>query len=281
MSPSTDIQFTDTLSWTLGSHLIKAGGLVIRDRVDQNGRPYYTGNLSFNASGNPDSTGNAFADALLGNFKSYTKASADPVGFFRFTQPEGFVQDSWKVNSKLSIEAGVRFQYMEPMYTEANNMANFVPSLYNPAQAVQVTLAGAVVPGSGNLYNGLVTAGNDVPKSQQSRVPGSTTSPLFQQIPSGAPRGLSDSKFLFAPRFGFAYNPIQTTVIRGGFGIFYDRPERNVTFSQVNLPPFLQISEYDNGNLANPAGGSAGTSPIGSISAIDPNLKLDFIHQAA
>lgn len=279
MSPSTDIQFTDTLSWTLGSHLIKAGGLVIRDRVDQNGRPYYTGNLSFNASGNPNSTGNAFADALLGNFKSYTEASADPVGFFRFTQPEGFVQDSWKVNSKLSIEACVRFQYMEPMFTEANNMANFVPSLYNPAQAVQVTLAGAVVPGSGNLYNGLITAGNGVPKSQQGRVPGSTTSPLFQQIPSGAPRGLSDSKFLFAPRFGFAYNPIQTTVIRGGFGIFYDRPEGNVTFSQVNLPPFLQISEYDNGNLANPAGGSAGTSPIGSISTIDPNLKYTTTYQ--
>jgi hypothetical protein len=69
MSPSTDIQFTDILSWTLGSHLIKGGGLVIRDRVGQNGRPYYTGNLSFNASGNPNSTGNAFADALLGNFK--------------------------------------------------------------------------------------------------------------------------------------------------------------------------------------------------------------------
>jgi hypothetical protein len=279
MSPSTDIQFTDTVSWTVGSHLVKAGGLVIRDRVDQNGRPYYTGNLSFNASGNPNSTGNAFADALLGNFKSYTEASADPVGFFRFTQPEMFVQDSWKVNSKLSIEAGMRFQYMEPMYTQANNMANFVPALYNAAQAVQVTLKGTVVAGSGNPYDGLITAGNGVPKSQQGRVPGSTTSPLFQQIPTGAPRGLYDSKGLFAPRFGFAYNPVQNTVIRGGFGMFYDRPEGNVTFSQVNLPPFLQISEYDNGNLASPSGGAPGTSPIGSISAIDPNLKYTTTYQ--
>lgn len=279
MSPSTDIQFTDTVSWTVGSHLVKAGGLVIRDRVDQNGRPYYTGNLSFNASGNPNSTGNAFADALLGNFKSYTEASADPVGFFRFTQPEAFVQDSWKVNSKLSIEAGVRFQYMEPMYTQANNMANFVPALYNAAQAVQVTLKGTVVAGSGNPYDGLITAGNGVPKSQQGRVPGSTTNPLFQQIPTGAPRGLYDSKGLFAPRFGFAYNPVQSTVIRGGFGMFYDRPEGNVTFSQVNLPPFLQISEYDNGNLSNPSGGAPGTSPIGSISAIDPNLKYTTTYQ--
>ena len=279
MSPSTDIQFTDTVSWTIGTHLIKAGGLIIRDRVDQNGRPYYTGNLVFNPSGVPNTTGNAFADALLGNFKSYTEASADPVGFFRFSQPEAFVQDSWKINSKLSIEIGVRYQYMEPMYTQANNMANFVPSLYNPAQAVQVRLNGTVVPGSGNPYIGLITAGNGVPKSELGRVPGSTTSPLFQQIPTGAPRGLYDSKSLFAPRFGFAYNPIQNTVIRGGFGMFYDRPEGNVTFSQLNLPPFLQLSEYDNGNLSNPAGGSPGTSPIGGISSINPNLKYTATYQ--
>ena len=158
-------------------------------------------------------------------------------------------------------------------------MANFVPALYNPAQAVQVTLKGTVVPNSGNLYNGLITAGSGVPKSQQGRVPGSTTNPLFQQIPAGAPRGLYDSKPLFAPRFGFAYNPATNTVIRGGFGMFFDRPEGNVTFSQLNLPPFLQISEYDNGNLANIAGGSPGASPIGSISAIDPNLKYTTVYQ--
>jgi hypothetical protein len=279
MSPSTDIQVTDTVSWTIGSHLIKGGALVIRDRVDQNGRPYYTGNLTFNSSGNPNTTGNALADALLGNFKSYTEASADPVGFFRFTQPEAFIQDSWKVSAKFSVEMGVRFQYMEPMYTQANNMANFVPALYNAAQAVQVTLKGTVVPNSGNPYDGLITAGNGVPKSQQGRVPGSTTNPLFQQILTGAPRGLYDSKGLFAPRFGFAYNPYQNTVIRGGFGIYYDRPEGNVTFSQVNLPPFLQISEYDNGNLSNVSGGAPGTSPIGSISAIDPNLKYTTVYQ--
>ncbi|HEX4810996.1 MAG TPA: carboxypeptidase-like regulatory domain-containing protein [Bryobacteraceae bacterium] len=279
LSPTTDIQFTDTVSLTLGNHLIKAGGLVIRDRVDQNGRPYYTGNLVFQTSGNPNTTGNAFADALLGNFKSYTEASADPVGFFRFTQPEAFVQDSWKVNSKLSLELGLRIQYMEPMYTEANNMANFVPGLYNPAQAVQVTTKGVVVAGSGNPYDGLITAGTGVPKSQQGRVPGSTTNPLFQQIPTGAPRGLYDSKTLFAPRFGFAYNPASKTVIRGGIGVFYDRPEGNVTFSQLNLPPFLQISEYDNGNLSNPAGGAPGTSPIGSISSINPTLQYTTTYQ--
>jgi len=277
MSPTTDIQFSDTLSVTRGNHLIKAGIVIIRDRVDQNGRPPYPGNISFNTSGNPNTTGNALADALLGNFRTYTEASADPVGFFRFTQPEAFIQDSWKVTSKLSLELGVRYQYMEPMYTMANNMGNFDASLYNPAQAVRV-VSGNVVPGSGNPYNGLIRAGNGVPASQQGRVPGST-GPLFQQIPAGAPRGFYNSSNLFAPRFGFAYAADSKTVVRGGFGIFYDRPEGNVTFSQVNVPPFLQVSEYDNGNLTNPAGGAPGTAPLGSISAINPNLKYTAAYQ--
>ncbi|HEX4168944.1 MAG TPA: Plug domain-containing protein, partial [Bryobacteraceae bacterium] len=278
LSPTTDIQFSDTLSVTRGNHLLKAGAVVIRDRVDQNGRPFYTGNITFNASGNPNTTGNALADALLGNFKSYTEASADPVGFFRFTQPEAFIQDSWKVSSKLSLEIGLRYQYMEPMYTMANNMGNFVPSLYSPAQAVTVTSKGTVVPGSGNPYNGLIRSGSGVPANEQGRVPGSTT-PLFQQIPAGAPRGLYGSANLFAPRFGFAYAANSKTVIRGGFGIFYDRPEGNLTFSQLNLPPFLQISEYDNGNLSNPAGGAPGTAPLGAISAINPNLSYTYTDQ--
>jgi hypothetical protein len=277
MSPTTDIQFADTISVNLGSHVVKAGVMVARDRVDQNGRPGYTGNLSFTPNGN--TTGNAFADALLGNFRSYTEASADPVGFFRFTQPEAFIQDSWRVSPKLSFEIGVRYQYMQPMYTQANNMANFVPGLYNPAQAVTVTSGGLIVPGSGNPYNGLITEGNGVPADQQGRVPGSTTNPLFKQIPTGAPRGLYDTASLFAPRFGFAYSPDQKTVFRGGFGIFYDRPEGNLTFSQVNLPPFLQTVEYDNGNLSNITGGSLGSAPIGGISAINPNLKYTTTYQ--
>jgi len=274
MSPSTDIQLSDTISFTTGNHLLRAGAVYIRDRVDQNGRPYYTGNVAFNAANNPLTTGNALADALLGNFRNYSEASADPVGFFRFSQPEAFVQDTWKVSSKLSLEIGVRWQYIEPMYTVANNMANFDQNRYNPAQAVQISrnAAGTIVPGSGNPYNGLVRAGTGVPTDQQGRVPGST-SPFFQSFPAGAPRGFYESASLFAPRFGFAYSPDSKTAVRGGYGIFYNRPEGNLIFSQVNVPPILQTTQYDNGNLSNITGGSAASGALGSISAINPNLK--------
>jgi hypothetical protein len=278
MSPSTDLGVSDTLTVLLGSHTLKAGVTVVRDRVDQNGRPAYTGNITFNTSGNPNTTGNALADALIGNFRTYTEASADPVGFFRFTQPMAFVQDSWKVSRKLSVELGLRYEYVQPMYTQGNNMANFVPALFNRAQAVTMTTSGTIVPGTGNPYNGLVRVGT-VPSDQQGRVPGSTST-FFQSIPVGGQRGLYQSANTFGPRAGFAYGFDDKTVIRGGFGMFYNRPEGNLTFSQVNLPPILAITEFDNGNLSNPAGGvAANTLPVGSISAIDPNLKAAYVEQ--
>jgi len=278
MSPSTDIGVSDTLTLLLGSHTLKAGVTVVRDRVDQNGRPAYTGNISFNTSGNPNTTGNALADALLGNFRSYTEASADPVGFFRFTQPMAFVQDSWRATRKLSFELGLRYEYVQPMYTAGNNMANFVPGLYDRSKAVTMTTSGTLIPGSGNPYNGLIRVG-EVPSEQQGRVPGSTA-PFFQSIPAGTARGGYSSANTFGPRFGLAYSFDEKTVIRGGFGMFYNRPEGNVTFSQVNLPPILALTEFDNGNLSNPAGGvPANTLPVGSITAIDPALKATYVEQ--
>ncbi|GGG65314.1 TonB-dependent receptor [Edaphobacter dinghuensis] len=278
-SPTTDIQVSDTVSIVKGNHLIKFGAMVARDRVDQNGRPYYTGNINFNATSNPNTTGNAFADALLGNFASYQEASADPTGHFRFTQPEAFAQDTWKATRQLSLEYGIRWQGILPLYTQGNNMANFVPSVYDPTKAITVNTNGTVVPGSGNPYNGLVRAGDGVPADQLKRVPNINTA-AFPLIPAGAPRGLYTIHGAFGPRLGFAYAANDKTVVRGGFGIFYYRPEGNITFSQVNIQPFLSISEFDNGNLGTLGTGAANnTSLQGGINAIDPGFKNPYIEQ--
>ncbi|NYF80279.1 TonB-dependent receptor [Granulicella arctica] len=278
-SPTTDIQAADTVTIIKGNHLIKVGAMVARDRIDQNGRPYYTGQINFNATGNPNTTGNALADAMLGYFSSYQEASADPTGHFRFTQPEAFAQDTWKANRKLSLEYGVRFQDILPLYTQGNNMANFVPSVYNPATAITVNTNGTVVPGSGNPYDGLVRAGDGVPADQLKRVPNINTA-AFPLIPTGAPRGLYTIHGAFGPRLGFAYSASDKTVIRGGFGVFYYRPEGNITFSQVNIQPFLSISEFDNGNLSTLGTGTANNKSLqGSINAIDSNMKNPYIDQ--
>lgn len=278
LSPTTDIAFSDNLTIIKGSHSLKTGATIIRNRKDQNGRSRYTGDVNFNSSGNPNSTGNAFADALLGNFRTYSEFADDPIGFFRFTQFEAFVSDSWKVSRNLSLEVGLRYQYGLPIYTQANNIVNFDPSLYDPAQAVTVNRNGTIVAGSGNRFNGLVRAGDGIPADQLARVPGADN-PDVLAVPVGAPRGLYEPQHLFAPRVGFAWTPSDDsrTAIRGGFGIFYDRPEGNLIFSSVNIPPLLTSAQFENGNIATISGGRASAlAPFSEISTIDPNLKTPY-----
>ena len=87
LSPTTDIAAQNTLTWVRNAHTLRSGFVVNRNRKDQNGRPNYTGSVNFNPSGNPNSTGWAFADALLGNFRTYSEGADDPIGFFRFSTP--------------------------------------------------------------------------------------------------------------------------------------------------------------------------------------------------
>jgi Carboxypeptidase regulatory-like domain len=278
-SPTTDIEVGDSISFIKGNHLIKAGVIVIRDRVDQNGRPYYTGNINFSGSNAALTTGNSIADALLGNFASYSEASSDPTGHFRFTQPEAFAQDSWRMLRNLSIEYGIRFQYIQSMYTQGNNMGNFDPAVYAAGTPVQVNTNGTLVPNSGNPFNGLVRAGSGVPANQAGRVPNINTA-LFPLIPAGAPRGLYNMNGAVGPRFGFAYAANEKTSIRGGYGVFFFRPEGNLTFSQVNVAPFLSNTEFDNGNLGTLGTGTPNTSALqGTITAINPHLVNPYIQQ--
>jgi hypothetical protein len=276
LSPTVDIAPADDITWQKGAHTFKAGVLVVRNRKDQNGRSRYNGQVSFD-SATPNTTGTALADALLGNFRSYTEASDDPIGHFRFTDVEAYVYDSWKATRRFSLEFGLRYQHAGPTYTQANNMVSFDPSLFDPAQAVTLNASGNAIDTSkgGNRLNGLVRAGNGVPADQLVRVPNGN-SPQVLAVPAGAPRGFYDVEHLFAPRFGFSYSPFKDdrTAIRGGIGLFYDKPEGNIIFSQLNLPPFIQSSTFQNGNLSNPSGGAAGAASLLGVSAIDPHLKV-------
>jgi len=264
LSPTTDITPADNLTWSHGAHTVKTGVLVIRNRKDQNSRSLYAGAVTFTSSNTAsNSSGNALADALMGNFAKYEEASDDPIGHFRFTQYHAYVTDNWKVFRNLSLEAGIRYQYVYPWYTQANNLTNFDPGLYDPANAVTVKTNGSIdTTKGGNRLNGLV-----LPENQ-----------TVAGFPNGAPRGLFSPQGAWAPRFGFAFQPSNDnkTSIRGGFGMFYDTPEGNMIFDEVGNPPWSSSSTFQFGNLGSPGGGAAPSAGVVNLSAIDPNLKQAY-----
>jgi hypothetical protein len=77
------------------------------------------------------------------------------------------------------------------------------------------------------------------------------------------------------PRFSGAYTVRHDWVIRGGVGLFYDKPEGNVIFSQTNLPPFVPSVSVENGNLSNPLAGAVSSATVlGGITALDPDMDV-------
>lgn len=279
LAPTTDISFYDNFTWQKGSHTLKFGAMYARNRKDQNSRPNSpNGAINFSTNGNPNSTGDPFADALLGNFQTFSQQSADPIGFFRFNDIEGYASDSWKVNHKLSLEFGVRYVHIGPTYTQGNNLVNFDPSLYNPA-AAPTSVGANNVPVGGVLDQGFVITGlvrpGSVPSDQLGRIPNGSSA-FVLAVPASAERGFFKPENLFAPRLGFAYSPLSDnkTVVRGGFGIFYDKPEGNIIFGQPGVVPFLQAATFQNANLSNPSAGTAGTPTIFGFSAVDPNFVV-------
>jgi hypothetical protein len=132
---------------------------------------------------------------------------------------------------------------------------------------------GTVASVGSNRYTGLIRGGDEVPEDQTDRVTIDPTAGAL--VATGGPRGLYKTSHLFMPRFSGAYTLRDTWIIRGGVGLFYDKPEGNVIFSQVNLPPFVPSVSVENGNLANPlAGAAAAASVLGNITALDPNMDV-------
>ena len=313
-SPTADINPADNVVWQKGNHTIKFGGEFARNRKTQNSRTNYDGILNFSATAGAttgaNSTGDPFADALLGNFNSLGQSSAVTTGSFRFNVIESYLQDTWKINRKLSVVLGLRYSYSTPTYAQGNNITNFNPYTFNPTLdptftgGLSSSTISATSPGlcSGPLLNvvgtpvltvvcnGLQRPGQ-VPSDQAIRVPVTSADPqLLSQIDPNAERGFYSPENLFAPRVGFAYSPFadEKTVVRGGFGIFYDHPEGNVLGNGINSQgyvPWAQSASISGTNASlsqfdgAPGAGSVPVPSTLSVSGVDPHLVVARTYQ--
>jgi hypothetical protein len=249
----------------MGRHTIKAGYQLDHSlkKQEQLGNPkLFQGVLSFaNDTNNPIDSGFGFANAALGVFNSYAQINQLFEGNFIYDSHEWYIQDNWKVSNRLSLDYGLRITNQGENYDTKLQASNFfveqwdpsaVPLMYEPGCSVaarpcpsasrvavhpttgeslgrstQVAI-GTLVPGSGNPYNGIRVAGDGIAKTNY-------TWPALG----------------FAPRFGAAYDVsgTQRMVVRGGFGVFFDRLNGNTVYNQVGNPPVGISTEVRNGNL--------------------------------
>lgn len=248
-----------SLTKVLGRHTLKAGfynGHALKSSNTQRGTTAFPGapfgSLSFandTVGTNPFDTSFGFANAAIGSFSSYLQSTTFVETKAVYTNTEGYLQDNWRVSNRLTIDYGLRLVRQQPPHDTMGQASNFfperwaageAPALYVPGCAngvypcsganrqarnpltgqflgANTTLAiGTLVPGSGNPTNGLIRQG----------------------------QGIAHTNFVWprlalAPRFGFAYDVggDQRFIVRGGTGIFYDRPNASTTTPAAGNPP--------------------------------------------
>lgn len=184
---------SDTLTKVWGTHTLKTGFFYEWIRNAQPANNSTNGYMQFVPANNASFTyGDAYADELTGNMSQYQETNFNRINDISYNTYEGFVQDSWKVNKKLTVELGLRMTHFTPWVDDEG----FGYSVFNQSQYQNAACA------AGPTFCGFSWHGRD----------------------SSVPLGGFPSRTLFwQPRFGVAYDLTGrgNTVLRGGWGRFY------------------------------------------------------------
>ena len=255
--------FTDNVVWNHGKHTWRWGvdfrRVEVNTETDSNPRGsfVFSGlNTSQFAGGDPVAgTGYDFADFLLG-LPQQTSEQFGQNNHFRGNFWDVYAQDEWKMRGNLTLNLGVRYEYVSPL-TEINN------------RIVNLDLASTVFEQSASPTS---TAVVPIQPGQ----PGPYSGPLPASL-------LRPDRNNFAPRVGFAWKPFSKTVVRGGYGINYNTGAYQGIAQQLAFqPPFsttatnVQAAFPSLPNLTLQNGFPAPTG-ISNDYAVNPNYRLGYV----
>jgi hypothetical protein len=247
--------FSDNVIWNHGKHTARWGGdyrrVQVNTQTDGNPRGsfVFTGvNTSVIMNGNPVAgTGYDLADFLLG-LPQQTSEQFGQSEHFHGNYWDLYAQDEWKMRANLTLNLGVRYEYVSPLTEENNRIANLglSPGVLNPALPLGPTPVTLIQPGSAGLPASLVRPDRNN----------------------------------FAPRFGFAWKPFSRTVVRGGYGINYNTGAYQGIAQQLALqPPFATTAtniQTAPGELTLQNGFPAQTG-ITNDYAVNPNYRMGYV----
>lgn len=209
--------FNDTLSWTTGNHRVKFGGEYRFSQVKFYFNAFSRGQIIYNDT----FTGGVRTATAFQNFLQGIGVSLLGSGvydrYFKVTDTNFFVQDDWKINSRLTVNFGLRYDLYGLPVEDQGRLVNFLPD-----QLRLGTVAAPALPPNGIVQaDGGTLAG--VPTVEKTLVP--------------------VDKNNFAPRVGFAYllNEDANIVVRGGYGIYYDRISTRYANTQLFNYPYFAL----------------------------------------
>jgi hypothetical protein len=274
-----DRTYFDNLSFNLGKHTLRTGFQIqqmIKTENAVNGEP------SFNF--------NSWGDFLVGNVFKFTQTLPDIIPDLHFINTEAYVQDDWKVTPRLTLNLGVRWSRLPSVTDVKNTLSNFDPRYYSPQLAPQIDTTSVYVkdsPGGNFVPNQAINGMPLIPATYTNGIifpkgaacaQAQAISPMVTCSPFGA-YVTPNYNANFGPRLGFAYDMFGSgkMVVRGGFGIFYDRLLNGI-FEQnafVN-PPLAQGTTITNGSFDNIKSGQASIAygPNGLVSTGNPAFKV-------
>jgi hypothetical protein len=252
--------FRDDLTKTIGKHTLYFGAQAIFFQKNELNPAVgaatgdVQGLLTFsNANGGPSNTGNAFANFLIfsyngsGGFglnaiQSYTQDSTQRRYYSRYQIGEPYIQDDWKISSRLTVNLGVRFSLFGLWYERYRNAYNWDPVAYSSTLASQVM----VDPSTGQLLD--AKSGMRIPinlASPDPRILNGIVQCGVNRVPSGCMKG---NLFNPAPRVGFAWDPMGNgkTSIRAGYGMFFEHgtgQEANTGSLEASSPLVLNMTQ--------------------------------------